>query len=64
MRKFPMCFVGSEAVTWLINNEPDVTNRSQGELLGKRLVRAKIIEHVCAEHDFKDAKLFYRFIDP
>ena len=30
---------------------------------GKALVKRHFLHHVCHDHDFKDEKLFYRFLD-
>jgi small-conductance mechanosensitive channel len=53
------CFVGSEAVTWLVENE-DLT-RDEAVRAGRRLVEAGLVRHVLDEHGFEDAWLFYRF---
>jgi small-conductance mechanosensitive channel len=55
------CFVGSEAVAWLV--ERAGLTRSEARALGMRLVELKQIEHVLGEHGFEDAYLFYRFRD-
>ena len=58
---FPMCFVGAEAVDWLIN----VAGLSLNEAmtLGQRLIDLSIIHHVVDEHPFKDGQFFYRFYE-
>ena len=59
LKKYPQCFVGSEAVAWLTKN----LNISSEEAIkiGQRLVREKWIHHVFDDHDFKDGNFFYRF---
>jgi sensor c-di-GMP phosphodiesterase-like protein len=52
------CFVGSEAVDWLVAHEG--IDRTQALRLGQRLAALGLIEHVAQEHDFADALLFYR----
>jgi len=54
------CFVGSEAVDWITQNNPDL-NRSEAVTLGKLLVDRKIIHHVVDEQPFQDEYFFYRF---
>lgn len=53
------CFVGSEAVRWLV--ERVGLTHSEALTLGRRLVDQKLIQHVLGEHGFEDAHLFYRF---
>jgi len=57
------CFIGSEAVDWLLANT-NVETRASACLLGDRLIVNKLIEHVKDKHKrFDDAYLFYRFCD-
>jgi hypothetical protein len=55
------CFVGSEAVQWLMQQQ--LASREEAIKLGKVLVERGIIHHVTDEHNFKDDYLFYRFFD-
>jgi potassium efflux system protein len=53
------CFVGREAVDWLVAREG--LTRDEAVRLGQLLVQRDVIHHVLDEHPFRDADLFYRF---
>jgi small-conductance mechanosensitive channel len=53
------CFVGREAVDWLVRTER--LTRCEAVRLGQVLVERGVIHHVLDEHPFRDADLFYRF---
>ena len=55
------CFVGREAVDWLVANEG--LSRGEAVALGQRLIEIGAIQHVLDEHDFRDGHFFYRFRD-
>jgi small-conductance mechanosensitive channel len=55
------CFVGREAVDWLVSAE-DLT-RAEAVALGQRWIEIGLIQHVLDEHDFRDGYYFYRFRD-
>jgi len=58
-KRFPKCFVGSEAADWL-KNQYDLT--PPGAIaLGQTLLRLHVIRHVVDEHDFIDRAFYYRF---
>jgi hypothetical protein len=59
LRLYPRCFVGSEAVDWLVENER--VSRAEAERIGRRLMERGLVRHVLDEHPFRDARLFYRF---
>ncbi|MGD1857821.1 MAG: DEP domain-containing protein [Leptolyngbyaceae cyanobacterium] len=59
LKIYSRCFVGSEAVQWLMSNF-DLTLR-EAERIGQRMLERNIIRHVVDEQDFRDAYLFYRF---
>lgn len=59
LRLYPMCFVGCEAVDWIVQREG--IGRAEAVRIGRRLVALGLIAHVLAEHDFEDADLFYVF---
>jgi potassium-dependent mechanosensitive channel len=59
---FPSCFVGRDAVDWLVEREG--LSRAEGIALGQRLVEQGVIHHVLDEHDFRDGHFFYRFRSP
>jgi len=58
LRLYPRCFVGREAVDWLVSHQG--INRQQAVRLGQGLVAVGLIRHVLDEHDFKDGDFFYR----
>ena len=53
------CFVGSEAVDWLVTNYE--YSRKEAVKVGQMLKDRGIIHHVTDDHNFKDEYLFYRF---
>jgi small-conductance mechanosensitive channel len=59
LKTYPRCFVGSEAVDWLVRNEG--LNRAEALMLGQALVERNVIHHVLDEHGFHDGNFFYRF---
>ncbi|MGF1515620.1 MAG: mechanosensitive ion channel domain-containing protein [Elainellaceae cyanobacterium] len=61
LRLYPNCFVGSEAVTWLVRTQK--TTREQAVAIGQQMVERCIIHHVTDEHSFMDDYLFYRFYE-
>jgi tRNA A-37 threonylcarbamoyl transferase component Bud32 len=60
LKKYKMCFVGSEAVDWLVKEMPS-WSREKAVHFGNILLEKRIFRHVCDEHDFKDEYLFYIF---
>ncbi len=56
------CFVGHEAVDWLVARLG--MTRADAVRLGQRMAAVGRVEHVAQEHDFEDALLFYRFVEP
>jgi potassium efflux system protein len=61
LQVYANCFVGSEAVQWLIQQQ--LASREEAIKLGQVLVERGIIHHVTDEHTFKDEYLFYRFFE-
>ncbi len=59
LRVHPRCFVGREAVDWLVRCEK--ISRAEAAALGQRLVDLGVIHHVLDEHGFRDGHFFYRF---
>ncbi|MEB3360204.1 MAG: mechanosensitive ion channel domain-containing protein [Synechococcales bacterium] len=59
LRLFPRCFIGSEAVSWLVQTQN--TTREEAVRIGQQLIERCVIHHVTDEHSFKDEYLFYRF---
>lgn len=58
---YPNCFVGSEAVTWMVKTQK--ATREAAVRLGQLLVERGVFHHVTDEHSFKDENLFYRFYE-
>lgn len=58
---YPACFVGSEAVNWLMRSQN--CTREEAIDLGQTLVERGIIHHVTDDHPFRDTYLFYRFYE-
>jgi len=56
---YPRCFVGAEAVEWLMRAED--LSRDEAVRLGQRLVDRGLLHHVLDEHPFRDGPYFYRF---
>ena len=59
-RIYEKCFVGSEAVTAMLENgfAGDVSDAVN---IGNVLITEGVFHHVLKEHEFKNGKLFYRF---
>ncbi|KJE92479.1 hypothetical protein CAOG_08700 [Capsaspora owczarzaki ATCC 30864] len=59
-RTFKDCFVGKDAVAWMIQN--GVAADEQGAIrVGNMMVTLDIFHHVLKEHTFKNENLLYRF---
>jgi potassium-dependent mechanosensitive channel len=56
---YPRCFVGSEAVDWLLRTVE--LTRGEAVALGQRLVDRGFVRHVLDEHGFRDGNFFYGF---
>lgn len=59
LKKYPMCFVGSEAVDWLVRHHG--LTRPQAVKLGERMFEAGVFHHVTDDHDFTDGNFYFRF---
>jgi len=62
MKSYKDCFVGKEAVDYLVNSKA-AASRAEAVELGQLLQETSLFEHVTRSHDFKDEGLFYRFLD-
>ena len=56
---YPRCFVGSEAVDWLLRTAE--LTRGEAVALGQRLIDRGFVRHVLDEHGFRDGNFFYGF---
>lgn len=61
MKTFQQCFVGSEAVDYLLNSG-EASNREDAVQIGKALAAMHLFEHVTRDHEFADEHLFFRFL--
>lgn len=59
LKVFAHCFVGSEAVDWLMKHEQ--ATRAEATIMGQIMLDMGIFHHVLDEHEFEDGPLFYRF---
>src|SRR5581483_4906661 len=59
LRTYRRCFVGSEAVDWLVAHEN--LGRDEAARVGQLLVDRGVVHHVLDEHPFRDGRFFYRF---
>jgi hypothetical protein len=62
LQSYKKCFVGNEFVEWLVSCGECGTREDASEL-GRHLLEAGVIRHVCNDHHFKDDYLFYRFVN-
>ncbi|MCL2931881.1 MAG: mechanosensitive ion channel [Trichodesmium sp. MAG_R03] len=58
---YSKCFVGSEAVKWLMATQK--LNLNQAIPIGQLLIDRGLIHHVVDKHNFKNEYLFYRFYE-
>jgi small-conductance mechanosensitive channel len=62
LRVYRDCFVGSQAVNWMVEHEG--LTRSEACVLGERLTQVGLVRHVLDEHGFLDRNYYYRFDSP
>jgi len=64
-KKVPRCFIGREAVEWLVRSQL-VSTVDEAVRIGQSLMQAHVIElassHVFSAHTFKNEEVFYRFV--
>mmetsp|Transcript_20538 Transcript_20538/g.44916 ORF Transcript_20538/g.44916 Transcript_20538/m.44916 type:complete len:408 (-) Transcript_20538:8-1231(-) len=58
--KYERCFVGSDAVRWMLGSGL-VTSEAAAVALGNQMTRLGLVQHVLNEHVFENKNLFYRF---
>lgn len=56
------CFIGSDAVDFLVT-QGFADSREQAVSIGNKMMSKKMIKHVTDGHKFKDAYLYYRFME-
>lgn len=59
LRLYPECFVGANAVTWMMQTQG--WTRQEAIAAGQSLIDKGYIHHVVDEQPFKDGYYFYRF---
>eukprot|EP00483_Globobulimina_turgida_P001846 UN01848 len=62
LKKYRKCFVGSQAVTFLVNSKL-AANRKAAVRLGNMFYKKKWLIHVRNEYAFEDKDIFYRMVD-
>lgn len=60
LKTYKNCFVGREAVTWLVE-KGIAHDRTDAVYIGQDLLQSGAFRHVLTEHCFRDAYLFYTF---
>ena len=60
-KTYPKCFVGSEAVTQLVQ-EGIASDEDDAVRIGNMMLNAGMFHHVLDAHSFKNEELFYRFV--
>ena len=63
IRLHQKCFIGSELVTWMMENFRDLESRSEAVELGNELMKSGLFHHVEARHSFRDGNFFYQISD-
>jgi len=63
LKNYPNCFVGQEAVDWMLQHLP-IRDRDDAVALGQRLLTSNYIKHVSdSKKGFKDGEVYYYFED-
>ncbi|XP_031560616.1 rap guanine nucleotide exchange factor 4-like [Actinia tenebrosa] len=62
MKEYPKCFVGSEAIDWLLKKSRLVHSRFHALSLWQALLEEGTLAHVTHEYDFRDKTLYYKFL--
>jgi Domain found in Dishevelled, Egl-10, and Pleckstrin (DEP) len=58
-KQYPQCFVGSEAIDWLVGHYK--LTRPQAVRLGEKIMATGLFRHVTDDQPFRDGYFFYRF---
>eukprot|EP01080_Neovahlkampfia_damariscottae_P001044 gene1044-10563_t len=61
LKTYESCFIGSEMVSWIIENVPRIKTRDDAVLFGQEILEEGYFDHVVKEKPFKDIDYFYRF---
>src|SRR5205814_6079567 len=54
------CFIGSELVTWMLENFKDIKTREEAVTYGNYLMKEGLFQHVERRHVFRDGNFFYQ----
>ena len=60
LRRYRSCFLGCDAVQWLISHG-HATDVMSALAIGDDMIRSGLIKHVAGEHMLENKRLFYRF---
>ncbi|CAN3362101.1 vacuolar membrane-associated protein Iml1p [Diutina catenulata] len=60
-KKHLRCFVGSDFVSWLVDNFDDITTREDALAFGSQCMEQGMFKHVEARHGLLDGHYFYKF---
>jgi hypothetical protein len=60
LKKYTRCFVGVEAVQWLVNAGA-AADDEEAVFLGNQMLQLGLLHHVKYKHPFKNRFLFYRY---
>ncbi len=60
LKKYTRCFVGLEAVQWLVNAGA-AADDEEAVFLGNQMLQLGLLHHVKYKHPFKNRFLFYRY---
>lgn len=58
-RRYRECFVGAEAVDWLVAHY--ALSEDDAVLIGQTMMDLGVLEHVTGDHEFRNGHFFYRF---
>jgi len=61
-RTYKQCWIGQDAVTQVMKLQLTISRQDAVEWIQKANTECPAMEHVCRDHDFQDAYLFFRFI--
>lgn len=59
-RKYPACFIGSEAVDCMVKHW-NIKDRKEAVKIGEKFVEYGWVYHATLDHNFKDAYLYFNF---
>eukprot|EP00211_Chloroparvula_japonica_P001154 CAMPEP_0119124218 /NCGR_PEP_ID=MMETSP1310-20130426/3908_1 /TAXON_ID=464262 /ORGANISM="Genus nov. species nov., Strain RCC2339" /LENGTH=570 /DNA_ID=CAMNT_0007114135 /DNA_START=123 /DNA_END=1835 /DNA_ORIENTATION=+ len=62
-KSYKDCFVGSDAIFYLIENSKNISSREEAEGVMNQLLRHELITSCTNEQVFKGSKSYYRFAD-